>query len=110
MRRSSRPDGSPWPLDSLHFSFKKRRLLAYLKRCHTVRVREETQQLLHIVDHSAGGASGGAKKKSAICPNKSALEGDVERRASLCAGVVHRNARMQFNENEAAALFHLEHA
>ena len=33
---------------------------------------------------------GGAKRKSAI--------------------VVHRNARMQFNENEAAALFHLEHA
>ena len=57
---------------------------------------------------------GGAKRKSAIYPdllqNKSALEGDVERRASLCAGVVHRNARMQFNENEAAALFHLEHA
>ena len=40
----------------------------------------------------------------------SQLEGDVERRASLCADVVHRNARMQFNENEAAALFHLEHA
>ena len=43
-------------------------------------------------------------------PHSSALEGDVERRASLCADVVHRNARMQFNENEAAALFHLEHA
>lgn len=45
-----------------------------------------------------------------LLQNKSALEGDVERRASLCADVVHRNARMQFNENEAAALFHLEHA
>ena len=42
--------------------------------------------------------------------NKSALEGDFERRASLCADVVHRNAGMQFNENEAAALFDLEHA
>ena len=81
---------------------------------HTSRVREETQQLLRIVDHSAGGASGGAKSQVRDLPdplqNQSVLEGDVERRASLCADVVNRNARMQFNENEAATLFHLEHA
>ena len=69
---------------------------------------------IRVVSMSSISDGGGARRKSAILPdllqNKSALEGDVERRATLCADVVHRNARMQFNENEAAALFHLEHA
>ncbi len=43
-------------------------------------------------------------------PHYSALERNVERCAGLGANVVHCDAGMQFSENEAATLLHLEHA
>ena len=49
--------------------------------------------------------------KQEVSPNESALERNVERCAGFGTDVVHRDrgARMQFGEDEPAAMFHLEY-